>query len=82
MPVFDFRCTSCDARTEHVVLQGEEVPAVCSDCGGALKRVYGGARVHVALQGWGFSKTDSLISDTRGKDFKALKERADRIRDE
>lgn len=81
MPVFEYRCTACDQREEHVVLSGETVPTECATCGGALKRIYSG-RLHVDLNSWGFSKTDSLINDTHGKDFKALKERAARIVDE
>jgi putative FmdB family regulatory protein len=83
VPVFDFKCTACGAREEHIVLGSEAAPTTCSACGGALKRAYGGSRVHVALEGWGFSRNDSLVSDDRPrKDWKALKERADRIRDE
>ena len=81
MPVFGYRCEGCGARTDHVVLPGEDPPSRCADCGGTLKRTWS-ARLHVSLEGWGFSKTDSLISDTRGKDFKALKERAQRIVEE
>jgi len=83
MPVYDYRCTSCGAREEHILLAGEAAPTACGDCGGSLKRAYGGGRVHVSLQGWGFSKTDGLVSgDTSRKDFKELKRRADRLRDE
>lgn len=82
MPVFDFKCGKCGEREEHIVLPGEDAPGTCSSCGGTLKRVYGGARVHISLEGWGFSKTDSLIADTRGKDFKALRERAQRLVEE
>jgi putative FmdB family regulatory protein len=82
VPVFDYKCTKCGAREEHIVLPDEDAPTDCSACGGALRRAFGGARVRVNLQGWGFSKTDALIADTRGKDFKALKERAERIVEE
>lgn len=81
MPVFEYKCTKCDARLEQVQLPGEAAPTECGACGAPLKRVWS-ARVQINLEGWGFSKTDSLIADTRGKDFKALKERAQRIRDE
>ena len=84
MPVYDYRCTECGERTEHILLAGEAVPTSCAACGGALKRAWSGGRVHVKLEGWGFSKTDGLISDARSprKNFKALRERAERIRDE
>ncbi|HEX9776404.1 MAG TPA: zinc ribbon domain-containing protein [Actinomycetota bacterium] len=82
MPVFDYKCGSCGAREEHIVLQGEEPPTVCGSCGGSLRKTFGVGRLLVNLEGWGFSKTDGLIADTRGKDFKALKERAQRIVEE
>lgn len=82
MPVFDFKCSDCQELEEHIVLPTENTPSVCRACGGALRRVYGGGRLHVSFEGWGFSKTDGLIADTRGKDFKALKERAARIVEE
>ena len=82
MPVFEYKCKACGAREEHVLLAGEGAPDSCAACGKAeLKRVYSG-RLQVNLNSWGFSKTDGLIPDTRGKDFKALKERAARIVDE
>lgn len=84
MPVYDYRCTACGERTEHILLFSEEPPSACAACGGALKRAWGGGRVHINLEGWGFSKTDALISDSHGprKDFRLLKERAQRIVDE
>jgi putative FmdB family regulatory protein len=82
VPVFDYKCTNCGSREEHVLLGSEAAPVACGSCGGDLKRAYGGGRIHVTLEGWGFSKTDSLIADTRGKDFKRLRERAERLVDE
>jgi len=82
VPVFGYRCTACGARTDHIVLPGEESPTACSDCGGALKRTWSG-RVHISLEGWGFKKTDSYLPDDRPRrDFKELKERAERMSDE
>lgn len=84
MPVFDYRCTACGDRTEHILLAGETPPNACAACGGALKRAWGGSRIHINLEGWGFSKTDALLPDARGprRDFKALRERAQRLVDE
>lgn len=82
MPVYDFKCTDCGEREEHIVLPGEDVPTRCPACGGPVKRVYGGARVQISFESWGFKRTDALIKDTRGKDFKALKQRAQRIVEE
>ena len=83
MPVYDFKCTQCDTRTEHILLPGEPTPAECEKCGGALKRAWGGGRVHISLEGWGFSRNDALVAE-RGprKDWKELKRKAEQIRDE
>lgn len=83
MPVYDYKCEACGSREEHILLPGEAVPTVCGTCGGALKRAWGGARIRISLEGWGFSRTDSLLPEGRGrKSWKTLKERAERIRDE
>lgn len=82
MPVYDYKCTACGDRREHVLLPGEAVPERCEACGGALKRAWGG-RVHVSLEGWGFSRTDALLPEDRPRrSWKLLKERAERIVDE
>jgi putative FmdB family regulatory protein len=82
MPVFGYKCSACGAREEHIVLPSEEAPSTCAACGGDLKRTWGG-RLHVRLEGWGFSKTDSYLPDNRPRrDFKELRERAERISDE
>jgi putative FmdB family regulatory protein len=82
MPVYEYKCTSCGEREEHVLLSfSEPAPTACAACGEPLKKVFGG-RIGVSLNSWGFSKTDDLIKDTRGKDFRALRARADKMRDE
>jgi putative FmdB family regulatory protein len=82
VPVFGYKCAACGARSDHIVLPGEDPPTKCSVCGGALKRTWSG-RLHVSLEGWGFTKTDSYLPDDRPRrDFKQLKERAERITDE
>jgi putative FmdB family regulatory protein len=81
VPVFEYRCAACEEREEHVLLVGEEPPVACKACGGELKRMWS-ARIQINLVGWGFSKNDALIADTRGKDFKELRERAQRMVEE
>ena len=57
---------------------GSGPPGSCPQCGGELKRVYG--RVGVVFSGWGFSRTDSLLPESRRrKDFKTLKEKSQEI---
>ena len=83
MPVFGFKCSSCEWREDVIVLPGEDAPTGCPDCGEPVKRTFGG-RVGVRLEGWGFSKTDGLVAERPGgrRSFRELRERADRIRDE
>jgi putative FmdB family regulatory protein len=80
VPVYEFACRACAAVEEHLLPLGADGPAECAACGGALRRKF--SRVAVRYEGWGFSATDTLVNDTRGKDFKALRERAEKISDE
>lgn len=80
MPLYEYACTACAGVEEHLHAIDAEPPAVCAACGGALRRKF--SRVAVRYEGWGFSATDKLVKDTQGKDFKALRERAERISDE
>lgn len=80
MPVYEYLCQQCGEVEEHLLSIGASAPAACRACGGALRKKF--SRVAVRYQGWGFSATDRLVSDTRGRDFKALRARAERISDE
>ncbi|HTR69940.1 MAG TPA: FmdB family zinc ribbon protein [Mycobacteriales bacterium] len=80
MPLYLFRCVDCGTEVELLLPLGELDPRVCDECGGTAKHRL--ARVAVKYDGWGFTSTDSLIGDTRGKDFKSLREKAEQISDE
>jgi putative FmdB family regulatory protein len=80
MPLYVFRCTGCRAEAEHLLSLGETADRPCEECGKPAKHRF--ARVAVKYGSWGFGATDSLVSDTRGKDFKALRESAEKISDE
>ena len=80
MPIYEFVCTACAAVEEHLLPLGDEGPGACAACGEPLRRKF--SRVAVKYEGWGFSATDNLVNDTRGKDYKQLRERAERISDE
>jgi len=80
MPLYLFRCTSCEAEAEQLLALGEIEDRPCTVCGEPAKHRF--ARVAVKYNGWGFTATDNLVSDTRGKDFKALRESAEKISDE
>ena len=75
MPVFEYRCESCAHLLEVIVLPGEEAPEACPECSGPLVRRW--SRVGAQFVGWGFSRTDSLMSDDRPrKPFKQVRDKA------
>lgn len=76
MPLYAYRCRSCAAEQELLQALGADAPP-CTTCGAATRKVYG--RVAVRYGTWGFRSTDGLVAETRGKDFKALRDRAERI---
>jgi len=77
MPLYEYRCRACGSLHEEIQPFGSAPPA-CPACGGGLRRVYG--RVGVRFSGWGFERTDSLVSEGRPrKDFKKLAEKAEEI---
>ncbi len=82
MPVYEYRCTACGAPSEELrpMARSNADPGPCPACGGRRRRAFG--RVGVRFEGWGFSRTDALVSEDRPrKDFKALRERAEQLRD-
>ncbi|MBI4260176.1 MAG: FmdB family transcriptional regulator [Actinobacteria bacterium] len=82
MPIYEYACRSCGNRLEELQKLGEGPPGPCPRCGGELRRAYG--RVGVRFSGWGFSRTDALLPEGKGgrRDYRELKDRADRLRDE
>jgi putative FmdB family regulatory protein len=80
VPVYVFRCLDCGLEHEVLRRLGEIDPDPCPDCAGATRLRLG--RVAVRYDGWGFTATDSLVADTRGKSFRSLRETAEKIADE
>jgi putative FmdB family regulatory protein len=80
MPIYLFRCADCQAEIELLLPLGATSDRICAACGGALKHRF--ARIAVKYNDWGFGATDRLVSDPRGKDFKALRETAEKIADD
>jgi putative FmdB family regulatory protein len=80
MPVYEYVCRGCAEVEEHLQPLGSDAPGPCQACGGALRRRW--SRVAVKYQGWGFTSTDKLLPvDRQLPDFRALRERAERISD-
>lgn len=78
MPIYSYRCERCGVDVDHLQPLGAPPPVDgCAACGGPLRKRP--ARVAVRYGTWGFSATDGLVRDTRGRDYKDLRERAERI---
>jgi putative FmdB family regulatory protein len=75
VPVYEYRCATCRATHEVIVLAGETAPAECPDCGGGLKRLW--SRIGTQLVGWGFARNDALVPDDgRRSSFKTVRDKA------
>ncbi|HOK23306.1 MAG TPA: zinc ribbon domain-containing protein [Candidatus Hydrothermia bacterium] len=57
MPIFEFKCTKCGRIFEELVLNGDEIPSVCSECGGELKKIFRGS-IGLEFKGSGFYVND------------------------
>ena len=80
MPLYEYRCVGCGRPEERLQPLGAAPPEDgCPDCGKPWRRRY--SRVAVRYGTWGFNATDRMVRDTRGKDFRELRERAERISD-
>ena len=80
VPVFEFRCTACEATHEVIVLPGEAAPASCRECGGDLRRRW--SRIGTQLVGWGFARNDALLSDDGPRrPFNAIRDKAAQLFD-
>ena len=77
MPIYLFRCTSCEVEHEALLDLGDTADRACPECGKPAKHRM--ARVAVKYEGWGFSATDSLVGDNRGKNFKELRSKSEEI---
>jgi putative FmdB family regulatory protein len=80
MPLYLFRCTACASETELLLPLGDTADRECAECGAPARHRF--ARIAVKYNSWGFGATDNLVSDPRGKNFKTLRENAERISDE
>jgi putative FmdB family regulatory protein len=57
MPTYDYACLACAHRFDAVQSMSDEPLAVCPQCGGRVRRVFG--TVGVTFKGSGFYRTDS-----------------------
>jgi putative FmdB family regulatory protein len=80
VPTYSFRCRSCGNAWDETAPLGATQPRTCAECGGEARQRF--TRVAVRYGSWGFTATDSLVGDTRGKDYRTLREKAEQISDE
>ena len=80
MPTYSFRCRACGTAWDESAPLGETQPRTCATCGGEAPQRF--TRVAVRYGSWGFTATDSLVGETRGKDYKTLRDKAEQISDE
>ncbi len=69
MPLYDYKCSTCQKVTEVRHGFGESFTDPCPECGGALSRVFNPAPI--VFKGSGF-----YINDSRGKSQSAAKDAA------
>ena len=80
MPIYEYRCTACQAEHEVIVIPPEQSPQTCPDCDGKLQRRY--SRVGAQFLGWGFTRNDALVADRPGRgDFKTIRDKASELFD-
>ncbi|WP_328388371.1 FmdB family zinc ribbon protein [Nocardia sp. NBC_00416] len=57
MPTYSYACTQCDNRFDVVQSFTDEALTVCSECSGALRKLFNS--VGIVFKGSGFYRTDS-----------------------
>ena len=63
MPIYEYRCNTCEHHLEQNHSFSDEPLTTCPTCGGTLRKVFGS--VGIVLKGSGFYRTDSRTSSTR-----------------
>jgi putative FmdB family regulatory protein len=57
VPTYSYACTQCDNRFDIVQSFTDEALTICSDCSGALRKLFNS--VGIVFKGSGFYRTDS-----------------------
>jgi putative FmdB family regulatory protein len=82
VPVYEYTCKHCGRSLDRLLPHDRAAdPGPCPDCGrDDLRRRF--SRVAVRLEGWGFRSTDAMVPERPGRgDFRAVRERAERLGD-
>ena len=62
MPIYEYQCTKCNDRTEVIQKFSDPPYAICSKCGGDVKKLMSAPAIQ--FKGSGFYKNDSRTSST------------------
>jgi len=62
MPVYEYRCRTCDHQFEIQQSFSDDALTVCPECEGELRKVF--APVGITFKGSGFYKTDNRSSSS------------------
>lgn len=60
MPLYDYVCTACGTRVEVLHAVGESGPAVCTVCGGTMRKALSAPAI--VFKGSGWAKKDRAKS--------------------
>ena len=52
MPIYDYRCTSCDHEVEVIHAIDGSGPEACAVCGGTMRKALSAPAVHFKGSGW------------------------------
>jgi len=52
MPIYEFRCKKCNARTEVFQKMSDKRPTKCKKCGGRLEKLISATSFHFKGEGW------------------------------
>ena len=80
MPIYVFRCTGCAAESDLLPPLGETGPRAGETCGATRRQRF--RRVAVRYGSWGSTATDALVREPGRHDYRAVRERADKLSDE
>ena len=81
MPLYEFMCPLCEAVTEQLLPLGDTAPRACTTDGCIGQRSLKLSRVAVKYEAFGFTKTDTLVTNPETKNFKTLQAKAQEISD-
>ena len=56
MPIYEYSCNSCEARSEHIEKMSADKVRECPQCGGDMNRIM--SRTNFKLNGSGWYATD------------------------